>query len=242
MSSLVPLKLYNVSVFGILNNASVAIKLLFAFLQDDLLVDLRINPLHRCQALTPVSLLHANVNVVVLHGIRGFLLFLFRLVFVAKVKRFVSKRVVRCARQGNKKIKSRQSRIVLASHERAMRHAPTPTPTSSQPNHPDAEPRQLERQSSITRSRTSHRPNAPARRARTTHGIPTHPSRARFARTHARATRPRPRSHHPRDPRARAIIRAHTRVARASTLARARTEHQVVSHISLYPSVALVMG
>ena len=43
--TLVALKLHDVSVFRILNDASVAVEPLFAFLEDDILVDLRIDSL-----------------------------------------------------------------------------------------------------------------------------------------------------------------------------------------------------
>lgn len=52
--------------------------------------------LHRRPTLASVALLHSNVNVVVLHGIGRLFLLLFALYFVAKVKRFVRKGIVRC--------------------------------------------------------------------------------------------------------------------------------------------------
>ena len=96
MLTLVSLKLNDVSVIGILNDASVAVELLLEILEHQFLVDLRVESLHRRQALTSVTLLHANVNVVLLNRVRGFLLFLFWLFFVSKVKRFVSKGIVGC--------------------------------------------------------------------------------------------------------------------------------------------------
>jgi len=83
-------------VIGILNDASVAVELLLEILEHQFLVDLRVESLHRRQALTSVALLHANVNVVFLNRVRGFLLFLLRLFFVSKVKRLVSKGIVGC--------------------------------------------------------------------------------------------------------------------------------------------------
>ena len=96
MLTLVSLKLNDVSVIGILNDASVAVELLLEILEHQFLVDLRVESLHRRQALTSVALLHANVNVVFLNRVRGFLLFLLRLFFVSKVKRLVSKGIVGC--------------------------------------------------------------------------------------------------------------------------------------------------
>ena len=65
-------------MFAVFHDAPVAIKLLFAFLENDLLIDLRVDSLHRRQTLPSVALLNANVNVVILHAIRGLFPFLSR--------------------------------------------------------------------------------------------------------------------------------------------------------------------
>lgn len=100
--ALVTLKLNDVSVLRILNDASVAIELLLALLDHQLEVNLRVQSLHSRERFSAVSLLHANVDVVILHRVRGFtLLLLFGLVLVvgvAKVERFVRKGIVSCAR------------------------------------------------------------------------------------------------------------------------------------------------
>ena len=160
-ASLVALKLNDVSVFRILNDASVAVEPLFAFLENDLLVDLRIDSLrerskiykvervsqssrsamtrraslslsrtcpcdcardsahavahlHSRPTLSSVALLHANVNVVVLHGIRRFFLLLFALYFVSKVERFVRKGIVRWS-----DIRTKRARRQSSSHHQS---------------------------------------------------------------------------------------------------------------------------
>ena len=158
--TLVALKLNDVSVFRILNDASVAVEPLFAFLENDLLVDLRIDSLrerskiykvervsqssrsamnetrslslervrairardlahavahlHSRPTLSSVALLHANVNVVVLHGIRRFFLLLFALYFVSKVERFVRKGIVRW-----NDIRTKRARRQSSSHHQS---------------------------------------------------------------------------------------------------------------------------
>ena len=158
--TLVALKLNDVSVFRILNDASVAVEPLFAFLENDLLVDLRIDSLrerskiykvervsqssrsamnetrslslervrairardsahavahlHSRPTLSSVALLHANVNVVVLHGIRRLFLLLFALYFVSKVERFVRKGIVRW-----NDIRTKRARRQSSSHHQS---------------------------------------------------------------------------------------------------------------------------
>jgi hypothetical protein len=160
--ALVSLKLNNIAVLRIFDDAAVAVKLLFAFLKNDLLVDLRIDTLkpfkkqatrvnvssvtsytsrecktkqnktkrnetrqsthlHGGPILPPVTLLHANVNVVVLNRIGGFLLLLFLgFVVVAKVKSFVCKRIVRCSRR-RRRVRTNPSSVARTRKYKTIR-------------------------------------------------------------------------------------------------------------------------
>jgi len=156
--ALVSLKLNNIAVLRIFDDAAVAVKLLFAFLKNDLLVDLRIDTLkpfkkqatrvnvssvtsytsreiktkqnetrqsthlHGGPILPPVTLLHANVNVVVLNRIGGFLLLLFLgFVVVAKVKSFVCKRIVRCSRRRRRRVRTNPSSVACTRKYKTIR-------------------------------------------------------------------------------------------------------------------------
>lgn len=177
MLTLVSLKLNDVSVIGILNDASVAVELLLEILEHQFLVDLRVESLHRRQALTSVTLLHANVNVVLLNRVRGFLLFLFWLFFVSKVKRFVSKGIVGCV--------SRIRRAPLVSLSFASSSSSSSRPI---PRHPSSSLARLVRDPRASRApRRLARPRA----ARSLHR-PVFPSRARRV-VPARAARRRAR-------------------------------------------------
>ena len=70
--------------------------------------------LHSRPTLSSVALLHANVNVVVLHGIRRFFLLLFALYFVSKVERFVRKGIVRW-----NDIRTKRARRQSSSHHQS---------------------------------------------------------------------------------------------------------------------------
>jgi hypothetical protein len=174
------------------------------------------------------------VNVVVLHGIRGFLLFLFRLVFVAKVKRFVSKRVVRCARQGNKKRNTHASvihrtRLARTRHasrvnedvnvdENVNQTTPTLNLVSSSANH------QSPARARLT-ARTRPR-NAPERRM-----IFPRIHRARDSREPTLARRVRARDPIIREIHARAPSFARTRASRAHRRSRAHAPNTKSSAI-----------
>ena len=66
---LVALELNDVAELGVIYDGAVAVELLLALLQDDLLVDLGVDPLHGREGLAAVPLLGADVNVPALHGV-----------------------------------------------------------------------------------------------------------------------------------------------------------------------------
>ena len=67
--TLVALELHNLAELGVLDDRAVAVELLLALLQDDLLVDLGVDPLHGREGLAAVPLLGADVNVPALRGV-----------------------------------------------------------------------------------------------------------------------------------------------------------------------------
>lgn len=271
--TLVALKLNDVSVFRILNDASVAVEPLFAFLENDLLVDLRIDSLrerskiykvervsqssrsavnearalslslervrairardsahavahlHSRPTLSSVALLHANVNVVVLHGIRRFFLLLFALYFVSKVERFVRKGIVRWNDIRTKRAR-RQSSVIINRRSRS---------SSSQRRRPSRA--RLGSDDPSLASPSTPRASSHTARASNDRSL-SRPSRVDASRPETRLATRRPDSK-PRGEGSIAIVaRSSSDAARATrdetaraTRTRRRTKNEVVGHI-----------
>ena len=181
MLTLVSLKLNDVSVIGILNDASVAVELLLEILEHQFLVDLRVESLHRRQALTSVALLHANVNVVFLNRVRGFLLFLLRLFFVSKVKRLVSKGIVGCV--------SRIRRSTFVSLSFASSSRATVPAVARRVRRPRSPPRVVVVSRALVRAAIPRRSPPHSSRARRVAPARAFRGRARRSRVHRRSPR-----------------------------------------------------